>query len=258
MDRQQLITALTDALLAESWAKTGPLPAEDEPPRRYLRGLLNLRPPVPAPSELLELQDQLLQAELAEKAVTDAASLPPVPRDPRLCLWQGDITALSCGAVVDACNSALLGCFMPCHSCIDNVIHSAAGIQLRLACQALMAEQGHAEAPGHAKITPGFNLPAQYILHTVGPSVEGPLTDVYKEQLASCYRACLELAQANGVESVAFCCISTGVYHFPNEIAAEIAVDTVLKTLDSTPAVQRVIFDVYEEKDYDIYHKLLY
>ena len=218
---------------------------------------MNMRPPVPAAPALLELQDRLLQAELAETQVPHAGQLPPCSRFPRLALWRGDITTLQCDAIVNAANSALLGCFLPCHSCIDNAIHSAAGIQLRLACHALMQAQGHEEPPGQAKLTPGYNLPARYVLHTVGPVVRGALTQAHREQLASCYRSCLALADANGIKSVAFCCISTGVYHFPQDQAAQIAVRTVLEELEHTSQVERVIFNVFEEKDYDIYHRLL-
>ena len=259
MDRSQLIAALTDALLSEPWAQTAALPPAAEQPRRYLRGLMNLRPPVPADPALLELQDQLLQMERAEKRITDAAQLPAVPLSPRLCLWRGDITALACEAIVNAANSALLGCFLPCHGCIDNAIHSAAGIQLRLACHTLMEAQGHEEPPGRAKLTPGFNLPARYVLHTVGPAVrQGAVTARHRGQLADCYRSCLTLAAEQGIASVAFCCISTGVYRFPREEAAELAVHTVLQTIAGLPGIARVIFNVFEEKDYDIYHRLLY
>ena len=257
MDHTQLIAALLDALAAEPWTKEVPLPPLGDDPRRAVRSLMNLRPPVPAAPALLELQDRLLQAELAEKAVTHAGALSPCPRSPRLALWRGDITTLECGAIVNAANSALLGCFLPCHSCIDNAIHSAAGIQLRLACHALMEAQGHEEPTGQAKLTPGYNLPARHVLHTVGPVVRGALTQAHREQLASCYRSCLALADANGIESVAFCCISTGVYHFPQEQAAQIAVHTVLEELEHTPRVERVIFNVFEERDYDIYRRLL-
>ena len=258
MDCSQLVADLIVALEAEPWAQAAQRPDPAETPRRILRGLMNLRPPVPADPALLDLQDQLLQRELAEKTVTDARGLPPCPRHPRLSLWRGDITALDCGAIVNAANAALLGCFLPCHRCIDNAIHSAAGIQLRLACHALMEAQGHEEPPGGAKLTPGYNLPARYVIHTVGPKVKGALTQVHRDQLASCYRSCLALAGEKGIDSVAFCCISTGVYGFPREEAAAIAVDTVLDGLERFPGAAHVIFNVFEERDYDIYHRLLY
>lgn len=258
MDHSGLVHALTAALLAEPWARQAPPELHEEDPRAILRGLMNLRPPVPAEPALLALQDRLLQGELAEKTVTRAGELSPCPRHPRLALWRGDITTLEAGAIVNAANSALLGCFLPCHRCIDNAIHSAAGIQLRLACHALMEAQGHDEPPGGAKLTPGYNLPARYVLHTVGPKVKGTLTQTHRDQLAGCYRSCLDLARDQGISSVAFCCISTGVYGFPREAAAAIAVETVLEGLDRAPEIERVIFNVFEEKDYDIYHRLLY
>lgn len=258
MDHSGLVHTLTAALLAEPWATEAPPELHEEDPRAILRGLMNLRPPVPADPALLALQDRLLQGELAEKAVTKAGDLSPCPRHPRLALWRGDITTLEAGAIVNAANSALLGCFLPCHRCIDNAIHSAAGIQLRLACHALMEAQGHDEPPGGAKLTPGYNLPARYVLHTVGPKVKGTLTQTHRDQLAGCYRSCLDLARDQGISSVAFCCISTGVYGFPREAAAAIAVETVLEGLDRAPEIERVIFNVFEEKDYDIYHRLLY
>ena len=257
MDHSGLVNDLIAALLAEPWAREAFPQIHEEDPRRILRGLMNLRPPVLAEPALLALQDRLLQAELAEKTVTRAGALSPCPRHPRLALWRGDITTLEVGAIVNAANSALLGCFLPCHRCIDNAIHSAAGIQLRLACHALMEAQGHEEYPGGAKLTPGYNLPARYVIHTVGPKVKGPLIQAHRDQLAGCYRSCLALARDQGIASVAFCCISTGVYGFPREEAAAIAVETVLETLDRAPEVERVIFNVFEEKDYDIYRRLL-
>lgn len=257
MDHTKLVSDLLAALSAEPWAQDLPPLPPGEDPRRAVRALMNQRPPVPAAPALLALQDRLLQGELAEKDITRAGDLPPCPRSRRLALWRGDITTLECGGIVNAANSALLGCFLPCHSCIDNAIHSAAGIQLRLACHELMEAQGHEEPPGQAKLTPGYNLPARYVLHTVGPVVKGALTQAHREQLAGCYRSCLALADANRIESVAFCCISTGVYHFPQEEAALIAVSTVLDELEHTPHVERVIFNVFEERDYDIYRRLL-
>ena len=175
----------------------------------------------------------------------------------RICLWQGDITRLKTGAIVNAANSALLGCFRPCHSCIDNIIHSYAGIQLRLACNEIMEAQGHEEPVGHAKLTPAFNLPCDSILHTVGPVITGPLRRADCRLLADCYRSCLELAVENQITSIAFCCISTGVFCFPQERAAEIAVETAVGFLKQNESVRQVIFDVYTDQDLVIYQKLL-
>ncbi|MBQ9526186.1 MAG: protein-ADP-ribose hydrolase [Fretibacterium sp.] len=191
--------------------------------RRLLRALMNVRPPRPLSPEFLEIQDALLSEEREEKGIVDGMSLPAIPSDPRLCLWQGDITRLNTDAIVNAANSALLGCFIPCHGCIDNAIHSAAGLQLRDECHKLMMEQEHEEPTGKAKITGAYNLPCRYVLHTVGPIVSGVLQQRHRDELASCYRACLTLAAERGLKSVAFCCISTGEFHFPNDEAARIA-----------------------------------
>jgi len=160
-------------------------------------------------------------------------------------------------AIVDADNSALLGCFCPCHGCIDNAIHSAAGLQLRDECSQIMQAQGHPEPNGRAKLTKGYNLPARYVLHTVGPIVQGRVTARDREELASCYRSCLELAAEHGLESIAFCCISTGEFHFPNDRAAEIAVRTVREYRIENNSVIKVIFNVFKDVDYEIYRNLL-
>lgn len=222
-----------------------------------LRSLMNVRPPMPAAAEFLRVQDAFLQEMTREKGLVDAAALTPSARDGRLYLWQGDITTLQCDAIVNAANSQLLGCFSPCHGCIDNIIHTMSGVQLRLACDEIMRAQGCEEPTGQAKITPGFNLPAQHVLHTVGPIVDGPLTKEHERLLASCYRSCLALAAENGCRSVAFCCISTGVFRFPPERAAEIAVETVEDCLRQGSGVQQVIFNVFKDSDRAIYERLL-
>lgn len=160
-------------------------------------------------------------------------------------------------AIVNAANSALLGCFYPLHGCIDNIIHSRSGVQLRLACHDIMTAQGHEEPTGGAKITPAFNLPCRYVLHTVGPIITGRVTRRDREALASCYRSCLALAADRGCESVAFCCISTGEFHFPNREAAEVAVETVRDFLNGAGRTLRVIFDVFKDRDLEIYRELL-
>ena len=149
------------------------------------------------------------------------------------------------------------GCFIPCHSCVDNIIHSVSGVQLRMACHKLMTEQGHAEPTGTAKITPAFNLPCKYVLHTVGPIVSGPLTETHCRQLAGCYQSCLELAASSQLKSLAFCCISTGEFHFPQQKAAEIAVNTVTRFLQNDTSIERVVFNVFKQTDYEIYRTLL-
>ena len=231
------------------------IPAEPESQRQLLRGLMNIRAPQRIDAEFLKTQDAYLQGENATKGVTDVADLVPV--QPGLYLWQGDITTLKCDAIVNAANSGMTGCYIPNHRCIDNAIHTYAGVELRLACAELMAKQGRPEPTGRAKITPAFNLPCRYVLHTVGPIISGRVTKADKALLASCYRSCLELAAENTLESVAFCCISTGEFHFPNDLAAEIAIETVKEFLKRQTSVKEVIFNVFKDLDKAIYEKLL-
>ena len=231
------------------------IPAEAESQRQLLRGLMNIRAPQSVGADFLQTQDAYLQGETAAKGITDVADLTPI--QPGLYLWQGDITTLKCDAIVNAANSGMTGCYIPNHRCIDNAIHTFAGVELRLACAELMATQGHPEPTGQAKITLAFNLPCRYVLHTVGPIISGRVTAEDKELLASCYRSCLELAAENGLESVAFCCISTGEFHFPNEQAAQIAVETVKQFMNRKTSVKKVIFNVFKDLDKAIYEKLL-
>ncbi len=227
------------------------IPEDEAEQKRLLRALMNVRPPRPAGEAFLAVQDEYLQAETTAKGVTELAALTPVEEG--IYLWQGDITTLRCGAIVNAANSGMTGCYAPCHGCIDNAIHTYAGVQLRLACAGLMAAQGHEEPAGQAKLTPAFNLPCQYVLHTVGPVVRGRVTEEDRRLLASCYRSCLALAGERGIRSVAFCCISTGEFHFPNALAAEIAVRTVRQYRGET----EVVFNVFKDVDDRIYRGLL-
>lgn len=231
------------------------IPAEPESQRQLLRGLMNIRAPQRIGADFLKMQDAYLQGETTAKDITDIADLTPI--QPGLYLWQGDITTLKCDAIVNAANSGMTGCYIPNHRCIDNAIHTYAGVELRLACAELMEQQGYPEPTGQAKITPAFNLPCRYVLHTVGPIISGRVTAEDKELLASCYRSCLALAAENKLESVAFCCISTGEFHFPNELAAEIAVRTVKEFLEKQTGVKKVIFNVFKDLDKAIYEKLL-
>lgn len=233
------------------------IPEDENEQKRLLRSLMNLRAPYPVSDEFLRIQDEYLGEEVEEKGVTDSASLPVSPIDSRLVLWRGDITTLKIDAIVNATNSALRGCFIPCHSCVDNIIHSVSGIQLRLACDRIMNEQGHDEPTGKAKITPAYNLPSRFVLHTVGPIVSGRLTETHCRQLADCYSSCLELAADRGLKSIAFCCISTGEFHFPQRKAAEIAVRTVIDYLDADTRIEKVVFNVFKQEDRDIYRELL-
>lgn len=231
------------------------IPADTNSQRQLLRGLMNIRAPQSVGTDFLQTQDAYLQGETAAKGITDIAGLTPI--QPGLYLWQGDITTLKCDAIVNAANSGMTGCYIPNHRCIDNAIHTYAGVELRLACAELMEQQGYPEPTGQAKITPAFNLPCRYVMHTVGPIVSGRVTKENKELLASCYRSCLKAAAENELESVAFCCISTGEFHFPNELAAEIAVRTVKDFLKKQTSVKKVIFNVFKDFDKELYEKRL-
>jgi O-acetyl-ADP-ribose deacetylase (regulator of RNase III) len=257
MTREEQISFLIDWLLAEMpqyRKQAARFPGGGDSRRRLLRSLMNVRPPMPLEAEFLAVQDALLSAETAEKGVVRTDGLPAC--EPGICLWQGDITRLAADAVVNAANSALLGCFVPCHGCIDNAIHSAAGLQLRGECAAMMRAQGHAERTGRAKITGAYNLPAKHVLHTVGPIVRGGVSEQDRRDLRSCYDACLRLAAERRLRSVAFCCVSTGEFHFPNQEAAGIAVAAVREFLRGSSGMQ-VIFNVFKDTDLAIYQRLL-
>lgn len=231
------------------------IPEREQEQKHLLRSLFNIRMPHPVSQEFLVVQDAYLREELCHREITEFADLRPVCEG--IYLWQGDITTLRCDAIVNAANSRMLGCFVPCHGCIDNVIHTFSGVQLRLACAQLMRHQGHEEETGRAKITPAFNLPCRYILHTVGPVIRGRLTKADEELLASCYRSCLELAEQKNIKSIAFCCISTGEFHFPPKRAAKIAIQTVKEYQERTQSRIEVIFNVFKETDLSIYRELL-
>ena len=240
-----------------------PVPDDEQEQKNLLRALMNVRMPDPISEEILAVQDEYLSEEIHRGGITDIADLQHCAADDRLYLWQGDITALKVDAITNPANSAMLGCFRPLHNCADNVIGSKAGIRLRLRCNDYMCRQAavhgrdYQEPTGRAVITPGYNLPCRYILHTVGPIVQGPLTREHERLLASCYTSCLNLAKEHGLESLAFCCISTGVFMFPNQRAAEIAVETVRNWLDETGSRMKVIFNVFKDQDLDIYRELL-
>lgn len=240
------------------------IPADPGEAFNLYRALCNVRLPQKnnwhsLPKDFYQIQAEVLQDITREKGITVAADLPPCKKDARLSLWQGDITTLQADAIVNAANSQLLGCFRPLHGCIDNIIHTMAGVELRENCCQLMQEQGKEEAVGQAQITPGYNLPARYVLHTVGPFVQGFLTNKEKQQLASCYTSCLALADAYQLRNLAFCCISTGVFRFPPEKAAAIAVETVTNWLDqhNHTRIKKVIFNVFTDRDKKIYQSKL-
>ena len=237
--------------------------------RRLLQALLTLRSPGPLPGWFLTQLDSLLQREASERGIAKSTNLPRVAQTMpgssysaanHTAVWRGDITTLEADAIVNAANAQMLGCFQPFHGCIDNVIHSAAGPRVREDCQAIMQLQGHPEGTGWAKITRAYNLPARFILHTVGPIVgQGPVRSEHEQQLAASYGACLDLAcRVHQVRSVAFCCISTGVFGFPQEPAARIALETVDHWLSDHPtALDLVVFNVFTAVDLEIYTKVL-
>ena len=220
-----------------------------------LRSLFNIRMPKPVSDEFLQIQDEYLQEENRRKGITDIADLEPIQKG--IYLWQGDITTLKCGAIVNAANSQMLGCFNPCDGCIDNAIHTFAGVQLRRDCNEIMKKQGYDEPTGQAKLTLAYNLPCKYVIHTVGPIVSGRLTQEDRDLLKSCYLSCLKLAEEKSVDSIAFCCISTGVFGFPQREAAQIAVDTVKEYKEESHSDIKVIFNVFKESDLAIYRGVL-
>ena len=246
---------LIERLLSEQPRyKETPIPREEPEQKQLLRALFNVRPPARIGQDFLDVQDAYLREETAKKGITNLADLSPISEG--VYLWQGDITTLRCDAIVNAANSGMTGCYVPGHNCIDNCIHTFAGVQLRLACAELMARQGHEEETGTAKLTPAYNLPCKYVLHTVGPIVEGRVMPEDERLLASCYCSCLELAERNGIKSIAFCCISTGVFRFPKDRAAEIAVQTVKEYRERINSDIEVIFNVHMGQDVQfLFHK---
>ena len=231
------------------------IPLDSEEQFRLYRSLVNVRMPEKISEEYLLTEDEYLKTEIEKKGITSLESLTPVEEN--LYLWQGDITTIDADAIVNAANSQMLGCFCPCHTCIDNCIHTFSGVRLRLKCNDIMRTQGHPEPTGKAKITPAYNLPSHYIIHTVGPIIHGSLTKKDRELLASSYESCLQLADENDIKSIAFCCISTGEFHFPNDKAAEIAIKTVKEYKAKTNSKIKVIFNVFKDLDLKIYRELL-
>ena len=267
MTRQERVSSLIDYLKKENDGYESIMePVNYHEKRNLLRSLMNVRWPGEALPEYFELQDGLLKDELKKKGIVRLRDIPVVADEypcsgikngDRISIWQGDITRLAADAIVNAANSQMLGCFVPCHGCIDNAIHSAAGIQLRLECSRIMETQKMEEPMGKAKITRAYNLPCHYVLHTVGPIIYGEVTQRDRDLLSDCYRSCLELAAEYQLKSIAFCCISTGEFHFPNEEAAEIAIQTVKDYQKKNPSDMEVIFNVFKDCDYKIYKQLL-
>ncbi len=259
MDQQQRREFLLQFLLGENKRYEGKaIPLSPENQRKLLRALMNLRPPKPVPEEVLAVQDAYLKERLWERGVASLSALLPSPLFPRVALWRGDITTLPVSAIVNAANSALLGCFAPGHHCIDNAIHTYAGMQLRLYCHEYMEKQGYPQPTGVGVLTPAFNLPCEGVIHVVGPIVHGNLTQKDKQALKQSYLSCLGIAQREQMESLAFCCISTGAFHFPPEEAAAIAVHTVLDFLKDSPYPKKVVFNTFTQADDALYRTLLH
>jgi UPF0189 protein in tap1-dppD intergenic region len=256
MNQKERRLYLIERLLKESLGYRDTLiPADEVEQWRLLRSLMNMRAPKPVDSAFLCVQNEFLSREIEKKGVTEVTDLKPI--ESHLYLWRGDITTLRCDGIVNAANSRLLGCFCPCHGCIDNAIHTFAGVQLRLECAEVMRRQGSEEPTGQAKLTSAYNLPCHYVLHTVGPAISGHVCEEDRAQLRSCYRSCLALAEENHLRSLAFCCISTGEFAFPHEDAARIAVAAVSDYRAETGSKLDVIFNVFSEIDYEIYRRLL-
>jgi O-acetyl-ADP-ribose deacetylase (regulator of RNase III) len=238
-------------------------PRETEGKKRILRSLMNIRMPKMMPASVLQIQDEYLQSRIRENGIVTLNEIPTIADQgsrhdfaERLSIWQGDITRLAVDAIVNAANSQMLGCFIPMHTCIDNCIHTFAGIQLRAECdrqmRKLRAEYGpdYEQPTAVPMLTDGYNLPAKKVVHIVGPIVQGRLTKDLEQDLADCYKNTLDLCLENELKSVAFCCISTGVFHFPNKRAAEIAVKTVTDWMEQHPkALERVVFNVFKDED---------
>ena len=245
---------MIECLLNEDLRYSGiSIPESEREQFQLYRSLVNIRSASPVSQEYLDMENQFLQDMTAQKGITDIADLQPIKNN--IYLWQGDITTLKCEAIINAANSGMTGCYQPCHNCIDNCIHTFAGVKLRLECAEIMQKQGHDEPTGQAKITSAYNLPCDYVIHTVGPVVQEKLTEKHCELLENCYKNCLELAVKNNIDSIAFCCISTGVFGFPKQEAAEIAVKTVREFLKNHSI--KVIFNVFGDDDYEIYKRLL-
>ena len=254
MTQEQRRIYLIKELAAERSKKVVKIPTDVTQQKNLLRTLMNERDPAPISDEFQKIQDEYLKTAAREKGITDIKDLKECARD--MYLWQGDITTLKCDAIVNAANAQMIGCFQAMHNCIDNCIHTYAGIQLRNLCNEMMEKQGHDEPSGQAKVTPAFNLPCKYIIHTVGPIVNGFLREKHRKTLESCYISCLEAAEEKGCKNIAFCCIATGVFGFPQFDAARIAVKTVCEYKKNRKSRIKVVFNVFKYEDLMIYEEL--
>ena len=283
-----ILDTLLNGLLQENplYQKQLKMPEDEETKKKLFYALCTIRKPgytKYVDETWMQLQDAFLQEELQKKggvvsvneipSITEQYQIAAKPmylqkkmdknapftlfHSDKMALYKGDITRLDADAIVNAANEELLGCFTPGHKCIDNVIHSAAGIALRQECYTIRMAQKRPEPNGFAKITKGYNLPAKYVIHTVGPRIYDTVADQDETELRSCYHACLSLAEENQLESIAFCCIATGEFHFPKALAAGIAIQTADEFLDTAEHIKKIIFDVYTEEDYQIYKTLI-
>lgn len=259
MKQEERLNYLINELLEEDIRyKDIETPREYENKLKLLRSLMNVREPKALSEKFLEIQDEFLKEQVKEKGIVKLADIESIPANEKISIYQGDITRLEVDAIVNAANSQLLGCFIPCHGCIDNIIHFSSGLQLREECNKIMKKQAHPEETGKAKITSAYNLPSKYVIHTVGPIVYDNLTAKLESDLESCYKSILKCAVENNLRSLAFCCISTGEFHFPNRRAAEIAISTVEEFLkDNGDKFDRIIFNVFKDIDKEIYENLL-
>ena len=263
MTQDERLNFLIEVFRAESKDYTKLcVPAERDGKRKLLRALMNVRMPGPMSTEVLAVQDAYLRERAEEKGVVRLDNISGI-RD-GLSVWQGDITRLAVDAIVNAANSAMLGCFVPGHNCIDNCIQTYAGVQMRAECNRQMKllkreyGQSYVQPTAIPLLTDGYNLPAKKVVHIVGPVVTGSLTQKHKTELAACYTNTLDLCMREGLKSLAFCCISTGVFHFPNEEAAEIAVNTVRGWQETQGnVIERIIFNVFKDEDKKCYENLI-
>ena len=273
MDQNERLEYLTKQFIEDSVQyRDLTVPADTEGRKRLLRSLMNIRMPKPLPAAVLKVQDAYLQERMRENGVVTLREIPVIaeagsthPFADRISVWQGDITRLQTDAIVNAANSQMLGCFVPMHTCIDNCIHTFAGVQLRAECGRQMRKfrakygDSYEQPTAEGMLTDGYNLPAKKVIHIVGPVVTGELTGELEQLLADCYTNVLDICLKNGLRSVAFCCISTGVFRFPNKRAAEIAVKTVTDWLHAHPdAMDRVIFNVFKDEDRKYYEQELF
>ncbi|MBR1797250.1 MAG: protein-ADP-ribose hydrolase [Clostridiales bacterium] len=263
MDQKERLSFLVEAFKEDSKEyKDINTPADDEGKREILRSLMNIRMPRELPSEVIKIQDEYLKGRIAENGVVKLSDIPVVRDD--ISIWQGDITRLEVDSIVNAANSQMLGCFVPMHTCIDNCIHTFAGVQLRAECDRKMRDlramhgARYEQPTAVPMLTDAYNLPCRKVIHIVGPIVEYKLTPALEKDLADCYRNTLDMCKENSLRSVAFCCISTGVFRFPNDRAAEIAVETVSNWISENPGVMdRVVFNVFKDLDLKLYEKEL-